>query len=282
MKNFLQQYWRTGAVALVIIGLVLLALSGYIAPVFKLALDPIVGVQRWVATRYLAVFEMVRSPGEVSQLRTENDQLKNENARLRSQVIQLQEEQKGNEVLYALLRVARSRPDSNYVAAMVIGRDANPFMRYILIDQGSDAGLRHGMPVLTAEGLVGRIEAVTSNAARVQLITDPNSAVNVRLPGANTDAMLVGSVTGDLTIEMIPQGAQVQPGELILTSGLGGSYPGNILIGQVAGVRRLETALFQSASVQPAMDFQNLRAVLVVTDFRPVDLSPLIQSPGLP
>jgi rod shape-determining protein MreC len=282
MKNFLQQYWRSGAVILVILGLILLALSGYVAPILKIALDPIVGVQRWVATRYLAVFEMVRSPGEVSQLRIENERLKNENAQLRGQIIQLHEEQKGNEVLYALLRVARSRPDSNYVAAMVVGRDANPFMRYILIDQGSDAGLRHGMPVLTAEGLVGRIEAVTSNAARVQLITDPNSAVNVRLPGANTEAMLVGSVTGDLTIEMIPQGAQIQSGELILTSGLGGNYPSNILIGQVAGVRKLETALFQSASVQPAMDFQNLRAVLVVTDFRPIDLNPLIQSPGLP
>jgi rod shape-determining protein MreC len=127
MRNFLQQYWRTGAVALVIAGLILLGLSGYLAPVLKVTLDPFVGAQRWLATRYLAVFEMVRSPGDVTQLRSENEQLKNENARLRSQLIQLQEEQKDNEVLYALLRVARARPDSNYVAAMVIGRDSNPF-----------------------------------------------------------------------------------------------------------------------------------------------------------
>jgi rod shape-determining protein MreC len=282
MRNFLQQYWRTGAVALVIAGLILLGLSGYLAPVLKVTLDPFVGAQRWLATRYLAVFEMVRSPGDVTQLRSENEQLKNENARLRSQLIQLQEEQKDNEVLYALLRVARARPDSNYVAAMVIGRDSNPFMRYILIDQGSNAGLRKGMPVLTAEGLVGRIDAVTASAARVQLITDPNSAVNVQLPGSGADAMLVGSVTGDLSIEMIPQGSQIKAGELVLTSGLGGTYPSNILVGQVASVRKLETALFQSASVQPATNFQNLRAVLVVTEFRPIDLNPLIQQPALP
>jgi rod shape-determining protein MreC len=282
MRNFLQQNWRTGAAALVVSGLILLALSGYLAPVLKVAFDPVVGVQRWLATRYLAVYELVRSPGDSTQLRVENERLKDENARLRSQLIQLQEEQKDNQVLYALLRVARTRPDSNYVAAMVIGRDSNPFMRYVLIDQGSDAGLRKGMPVITADGLVGRIDAVTASAARVQLITDANSAVNVRLLGSDADAMLVGSVTGDLSIEMVPQGSQIKSGDLVLTSGLGGTYPSNILVGQVTSVRKYETALFQSAAIQPATDFQNLRAVLVVTEFRPIDLTPLTQQPALP
>jgi rod shape-determining protein MreC len=74
---------------------------------------------------------------------------------------------------------------------------------------------------------------------------------------------------------MISQEAQLRPGQIILTSGLGGTYPGNVLVGQVSSVRKLETALFQSASVQPAVDFADLRAVLVVTNFKPVDLSPL-------
>lgn len=278
MKDFLQKNWRTGIVTLLVAGIMMLALSGYLAPVVKVVLEPVVAVQRWLATRYLAVYQLVRSPGDVTAIRTENERLKNENALLRSQLIQLQEQQKDNDVLYSLLRVARTRPDSNYVAAMVIGRDTNPFMRYILIDQGSDSGLRHGMPVLTAQGLVGRIDAVTASAARVQLITDPDSAVNVRLPDAQADGILVGSVTGDVNLDMIPQEAEMRPGELILTSGLGGTYPSNILVGQVASVRKLETALFQNASVQPVVDFANLRAVLVVTNFKPVDLSPLIDS----
>ena len=279
MTEFIQKYWRTGAIALVIAGVMLLALSGYLAPFLKIVVDPVVGAQRWLATRYLAVFEMVRSPADLNTLRTENERLQNENSLLRSQVIQLQEQQKDNDVLYSLLKVARTRPDSSYAAAMVIGRDTNPFMRYILIDQGSDSGLRHGMPVVTAQGLVGRIDAVTANAARVQLITDPGSAVNVRLPDSKADGMLTGSVTGDVSLEMISQEAELRPGEIILTSGLGGTYPSNILVGQVASVRKLETALFQSASVQPVVDFSSLRAVLVVTDFKPVDLVPLIQGP---
>lgn len=282
MSSFLQRYWRVGAILLIVVGLILLGLSGYLTPVFRIVADPLVGAQRWLATRYLAIYQMVRSPEDLNELRAENERLKNENALLRSQLVEIQEEQKDNEVLYALLQVARSRPDSDYVAAMVIGRDTNPFMRYVIIDQGSDSGLRRGMPVVTAEGLVGRVDAVTSNAARVQLITDAGSAVNVRLPDSKADSILVGSVTGDVILEMIPQEVEFSPGELILTSGLGGSYPSNILVGQVISVRKLETALFQSASVQPVVDFANLRAVLVITGFRPVDLAPLIQEPVQP
>jgi rod shape-determining protein MreC len=282
MRNFLQNNWRTGVIILVVIGLMLLALSGYLAPFLKVALNPLIAAQRWLATRYLAVYQLVRSPGDVNQIRTENEKLKNENALLRSQLIQLEEQQKDNEVIYALLKVARAQPNSDYLAAMVIGRDSSPFMRYVMIDQGSDAGLRRGMPVLTAQGLVGRIDAVTASAARVQLVIDSGSAVNVRLPDAKADAMLQGSVTGDITLEMIPQEAEVRPGELILTSGLGGTYPANILVGQVSSVRKLQTALFQSASVQPVVDFANLRAVLVVTNFKPIDLAPLIIEPVQP
>jgi rod shape-determining protein MreC len=282
MREFLQKYWRVGALALVVAGLMMLALSGFLAPYLKVVINPVVGAQRWLATRYLAIFQMARSPADMTAVLGENERLKNENALLRSQVIQLQEQQKDNDVLYSLLKVARTRPDSSYVAAMVIGRDANPFMRYILIDQGSDSGLRHGMPVVTAQGLVGRIDAVTANAARVQLLTDSNSAVNVRLPDSKADGMLTGSITGDISLEMIPQEAKLQPGEIILTSGLGGTYPSNILVGQVASVRKLETALYQSASVQPVVDFTSLRAVLVVTNFKPVDLAPLTNQPTTP
>ena len=277
MREFLQKNWRTGAAVLVGTGLMLLALSGFLAPFLQVAMNPFVSAQRWFATRYLAIYQLIRSPSDVAALRAENDQLRNENSLLRTQVIQLEEQQKDNDVLYSLLKVARTRPDSSYAAAMVIGRDTNPFMRYIIIDQGSDAGLRHGMPVVTAQGLVGRIDAVTANAARVQLITDPASAVNVRLQDTQADGMVVGSVTGDVSVDMISQEVELRPGEIILTSGLGGSYPSNILVGQVASVRKLETALFQSASVQPVVDFSNLRAVLVVTDFKPVDLDPLIE-----
>ena len=81
---------------------------------------------------------------------------------------------------------------------------------------------------------------------------------------------------------MLPQSASIQVGDLVLTSGLGGNYPANILIGQVASVRKRETDLFQSASVQPVVDFSALQILLVITNFTPVDIAPLIPTPGAP
>jgi len=278
----LQRYWRAGALILVAAGILALALGGYLAPAFKVVTAPLISAQRWVSTRYMAVYEMVRSPQEVAALREENMRLEQENALLQSQIIQLQEQLKNSAILEALLQFARQRPNDSYVAATVIMRDPSPFLRYVIIDQGSDLGLRRGMPVVTAEGLVGRVDAVVANAARVQLITDAGSAVNVRLSKSGIEAVLTGSITGDVSMEMIPQTASLQAGDVILTSGLGGNYPSNILVGQVLNVRRLETELFQTASVQPAVNFSNLQAVLVVTSFSPVDVGPLIPAETAP
>ena len=158
----------------------------------------------------------------------------------------------------------------------MIGRDPSPFLHYVVINRGSNDDIRRGMPVVTNQGLIGRVDAVIADAARVQLITDPASSINVYLQNAGTDAILVGSVTGDVSLDMISQDASVEPGDLILTSGLGGGYPPDLIIGQVLSVRSLDVELFQQAAVQPTVDFSRLEIVLVITNFRPVDISPLV------
>jgi rod shape-determining protein MreC len=275
MNTFIQRFWRAGVLALLVGGILFLALGGYLGPVIRLASTPVISAQRWLASRYLAIYQSVNSPQDMATVRQRTALLEDENARLQSQVIQLQQKLQDTDFLYELLGFARSRPEDQYVAASVIGRDPSPFLHYVIIDKGSDDGLRHGMPVVTAQGLVGRVDAVIANAARVQLLNDAGSYVNVQLAATRTEAMLRGSLTGDVTVEMVPQEANLKAGDVILTSALGGNYPPNILIGQVVSVRQLETELFQSASVQPAVNFTNLRAVLVVVDFNPVDISPL-------
>ncbi|GAP06817.1 rod shape-determining protein MreC [Anaerolinea thermolimosa] len=272
----LKKFWKAGVLVLLGAGLLALALGGYLTPVFSLASAPVIATQRWLSIRFTAIYQMLNSPQELAALRQQVDILQNENARLQSQVVELQQQLKDTELLYELLRFARSRPEDTYVAAAVIGRDPSPFLHYVIIDKGSDDGLRRGMPVVTAQGLVGRIDAVIANAARVQLINDAGSAVNVKLASGAIEAMLTGSLTGDISLEMVPQDVTLKPGDVILTSALGGIYPENILVGQVVSVRRMETELFQTASVQPAVNFATLRAVLVVTDFNPVDITPLI------
>lgn len=279
MKKISPRSWQTAVILIVVAGLLFLSLGGFLTPILNSTFSPFIALTSWFSSRYTAIAEFITVPRDIATLRQINAGLMDENSQLQTQIIQLQQQLSEAQVLYALLDFARAKPENEYVACAVIGRDPSPFLNYIIIDHGSDSGLRHGMPVVTEQGLVGRIDAVTAGAARVQLITDPGSAVNVRLKSAQTEVLLTGSLTGDISLEMIPQDTSIVIGDLVLTSGLGGNYPSDILIGQLVSYRKRENDLFQTASVQPAVDFAQLRAVLVITNFKPVDIAPLIPTP---
>jgi rod shape-determining protein MreC len=226
------------------------------------------------------VQDYLTAPRDIASLRQRNAELEGEVAELQAQVIQLQQEVGETQILAALVDFIRVRPENRYRAAAVIGRDPSPFLHYIIINLGSNEGILRGMPVVTDQGLIGRVDAVIADAARVQLITDPGSSINVRLQNAKTEASLVGSVTGDVTLQLIPQDINVQSGDLVLTSGLGGGYPPDLIIGQVVNVRSRDFDLFQQATVQPVVDFNRLEIVLVIVNFKPVDISPLSPTPA--
>lgn len=275
----LPRSFQTAVLALLVVGILLLALGGFLTPISRLALSPFISIQTWFASRYAAVRDFITAPRDVSRLTQLNAQLEAEVARLQSQIIDLQQQNSELQVLSALLDFARDHAENEYLTAAVIGRDVSPFLHYIIINRGSDDGLRRGMPVVSSQGLVGRVAAITANGARVQLLTDPGTAINVRIQPSGAEALLQGSITGDLTVEAIPQDANIQTGDLVLTSGLGGNYPANILIGQISGVRQRPVELFQNATVQPVVDFSLIDIVLVIVNFEPVDISPLIPSP---
>jgi len=272
--------FQTIIIILVVAGLLLLALGGYLSPLSRLALSPFVDLQTWFATRFQAIQDFMTAPRDMTRLTQRNAELEAEIARLQAEIIEFQQENTELQVLSALLDFARAHPENEYLTAAIIGRDPSPFLHYVIINRGSDDSLLRGMPVVSQQGLIGRIAAVTSGASRVQLITDPDSAINVRIEPSGAEAILSGSITGDISLDLVPQDTDINPGDLVLTSGLGGNYPPNILIGQVASVRQRPFELFQTASVQPVVDFSNLEIALVITNFRPVDISPLIPTPG--
>ena len=100
--------------------------------------------------------------------------------------------------------------------------------------------------------------------------------VNVRLKAADVEGQIRGSITGEITLELVPQDSEVQLGEVLLTSGLGGTYPANIFVGQVLTMQSKENTLFQTGAVQPIVDFDGLSAVLVISNFDAIDISPLV------
>jgi rod shape-determining protein MreC len=267
---------------LLALGIIGLALGGYLTPISRIVLNPIVSAQTWLAKRYHAVQSLITQPEDVTTLRQRNYELEAENSRLQVQIVELQQQVTEAQLLSTLVDYERRHVENQYIAASVIARDISPFMHYVIIDRGSDDGLRKGMPVVTQQGLVGSIAAVTAGAARVQLINDPGSSINVILQQSDVEAVLSGQITGEIQLDMISQNAVVQPGDLVMTSGLGGNYPANIVIGQVVTIRKEASSLFQTASVQPAVDFSQLEIVLVITNFQPIDITPLLTSPSTP
>lgn len=274
--------FQTVVILIISISLIILALGGYLTPISKVILNPLISVQTWLATRFQAIQALINAPADVATLRQRNLELEAEIANLQVQIIELQQQVSETEVLSTLVDYARSRPENRYLAAAVIGRDYSPFFQYVILNKGSDHGLRRGMPVVTQQGLVGNIAAVSPVASRVQLINDAGSSVNVIIEPSEAEAVLNGALTGEITLEMIPQNASVQPGDLIITSGLGGNYPQNLVVGQVSSVRSRDYDLFQSASVQSAVNFRQLEIVLVIINFQPVDFTPLIPTPRAP
>ena len=268
--------WQTLAIIFFVVGILLVALSGALTSVGDFVLSPFLSVQQWLTVRFQAFRDFINAPTDLVRLRQRNAELEAEIANLQTQVITLQQQVSEVELLSTLLEFARSQRENEYKAASVIFRDPRPFLNYVVIDLGSDDGILSRMPVVSAEGLVGHVDAVSANAARVRLITDAGSSVNVTIQPSDTTAVLQGSITSDLSLDLISKDVDVEPGDLILTSGLGGKYPGNILVGQVASVRTTATALFQQAAVQPTVDFTRLDIVLVIINFQPVDIEPLI------
>jgi rod shape-determining protein MreC len=276
MRDLFARSLQTTVVFLIVGGVLILAFGGFFSSASIHLTGGLVSLQEWFATRSQAIQEFMAAPRDLVTLRTRNTELEAQVAQLQSQVIDLQQRVSETEILAALVDFERASPESSYKAASVIGRDPSPFLHYVIINRGSNEGIQRGMPVVTNEGLVGRVDAVIADAARVQLITDPISSVNIHLKNANTDAVLVGSVTGDVSLDLISQDANINPGDLILTSGLGGGFPSDLIVGQVVNVRKLPAELFQQATVQPAVDFSRLQIVLIITNFRAIDTSPLV------
>ncbi len=210
---------------------------------------------------------------DLRRVRRDNQLLKEETRQLRAQVAELRETTVENSRLSYLLGM-RNRVGTEAVAARVIGKDATNWFRTLLIDKGANEGIQRHMPVVTTEGVVGRVVDVTALAARVQLITDPESAVGILIQRSRVVGVAVGSQGGTVQIKYLPLMADVVVGDRAITSGMGGMFPKGIPLGRVLrSSRPTNGALFQETEVQPVADFSRLEEVMVLKRAPASDLS---------
>ncbi|RIK44817.1 MAG: rod shape-determining protein MreC [Chloroflexi bacterium] len=227
-----------------------------------------------------AVADVIAFLFELGTLRQRNAELANINASLQAEIFRLSEVERQNNELRKYFQFAQERPGLELRGAQIVGRvigqESTNFLEFLLLDLGQVHGIAIGMPVVTDQGLVGRISQVNSNTSKVLLITDVTSAVNALLQSSRVSGIVRGTSGGDLIMDFIQQGPVISVGEVVLTSGLGGRFPSGIPIGQVIEVRQRDVDIVQRAVVRPQVDFSRLELVAVVTNFDPLEELPAL------
>lgn len=211
--------------------------------------------------------------GSLRNLEAENAALRSENAQLTQENILLLEAKTANETLRRQLAFKSTVPTYHLLSAEVIGYDPSNLPQYLVIDRGADDGIKVGMAVLADEGLVGRISRVNAASSKIMLITDPSSSVNALIQRSRATGLVQGTPGEQvLTMRYIPQEDAVLPGDIVLTSGLGGNLPKRLIIGQVLEVKREDVAMFQEAIIHPTVNLRDLEVVMVLLNFTPINL----------
>jgi rod shape-determining protein MreC len=208
--------------------------------------------------------ELVSSIGKIKE---DNSRLVEENNELYSQLVELEDLRKENDELRKQLELL---PRENYqmVAASIIGQNAVGANAWILIDRGEKQGIKKGMAVIVSKGsLVGRVEEVSAGAAKINLITNPDNIIN-----AETSTGSRGVTRGDfglgVVLDMVVSTDQLNPGDRLFTSGIGGDVPRGFFIGTIKEAFTSSDGLFNGATIIPAVDFSKLKFVFVVTNSR--------------
>lgn len=204
---------------------------------------------------------------ELTHVRAENHELAKENARLRAELSSLRRlaAESGR---YQRLLGLRDLTPAETIAARIISIDASPYFRVarVEIDRG-DAVVKRGMPVLTPDGVVGRIGRVSGQTSDIMLLVDPRSAIDVVVPRTGGRGILRGK-SGEngyrCSIEYLTRGQPARVGDKVVTSGLGGAFPRDLAVGHVTMVVPGAVGLFQEVEVTPDVDFARLSEVLVV------------------
>lgn len=212
------------------------------------------------------------------EVKADNERLAYENARLRDRVRELEQNQAENRRLKRLLGLKESIP-GDLVSAQVIAKDLNEFFRTASVaTDRSGRDIRANMPVISQDGVVGKVQRVAGDRVDVLLAVDPRSGIDVvnELTGAR--GFILG--TGDQTkytckVQLVERTDEVNVGDLLVTSGIGRSFPKGIPVARVTKVIKRDFGIYQEVEAVPTVDFSRLEEVLILTSPPLEDALPL-------
>jgi rod shape-determining protein MreC len=264
--------WLISVVALSLI-LTSLSRAGTLAPVESTVNRVFSPLQDVLHTAFGPATDFFANLGDYNEVRDENDALREENERLQAELARLRSAQADSKELSDLEKVQKERTEFQFLLAGVVGTDPNVQRDVVAIDRGSDDGVEVGMVIVGQGGsLIGRVTKVLADASWVTLINDTHSSVNAEIQESGARGVVSGQPDGSLSMDLVKEESNIQVGDRVLTSGLGGNFPKGLYIGIVSSAQSTPQDLFVNISVEPAVRLSRLDQVLVITNFHPINL----------
>ena len=199
----------------------------------------------------------------IAGFRAENERLRRRIQNLEVERHKLLEAQATNHRLKQLLDF-RAELSGTAVTASIIANSPTSWFRSCLLDKGSADGVRKGMAVVTPLGVLGQVVSVTPRTAKVLLLTDPNSGIDVLVQRTRTRGIVSGSLENGTILKYVKRSEDVQDGDRLMTSGTDGVFPKGLLVGTVIKVMKQHVGLFQFIEVLPAVQPARVEEVLIV------------------
>lgn len=205
----------------------------------------------------------------IGSLQSTASQQKEEIERLNFELVRMRELELENEDLRRLNGFRYGRPKMELLPVRMLGTDSIGIVSTIIVDKGSEDGLTEDMAVITWQGLAGRVIEVKSHTASVLLLSDVSSSVaaKVQNPESRARGVVSGRKEGGLVMKHILQQETVQPGDLVITAGVGGLLPEGLPIGRVVRVDKRNIEMFQEAILEQAVDPNRLERLYAVLDY---------------
>lgn len=204
---------------------------------------------------------------DINRLQQENEELKNKNAQLEQELREFEIVKNENETLKEYLALSEQYGNYETKAAYIINKDISNYNNVFVINIGEKDGIKPNMTVISEKGLVGYIISVTDNTSKVQTIIDTASTVSATLSSSKDNLICKGTLeeSGLLKASYIPTTATLVQGDKVETSGMGGIYPKGIYIGTIKKVVPTKNIVDRYAIIEPAVDFNKVDTVLVIT-----------------
>lgn len=257
--------FKIGVIIFIIIAILTLNLPPFSKAVKSFFYSLSEPIQLWLwenGIKSSGFFQAILKAGNLTE---ENILLKSENQELLSQNIELEKLKKENESLRTALGLGIEKEFDLEIAQIIAKEMSND---YLIVNKGFNHGIKAGFPVITeTKVLVGKISELYENISKVELLSSENSSFDIEIFEKEIYSLAEGSGDFNIILDLIPNTEDIEIGDKVISSVLGGNFPGGLLIGQIQDIKKSDTAAFQQAEVKSGFEIRDLKDVFIIKNF---------------